>query len=157
MQTDLLIAVDVGINGGIAWCFNGGTVCAEGMPRTELEICEFFRDLCHTAHAPVAYVEKVHGFMPNQPQVASRSFTFGRNTGVCTGSLIMCGCRIIEIAPRTWQSELGLKFEKGTPYGDRKQLLKEEALRRFPKLRSRITLKTADALLILDAARGREI
>ena len=65
------------------------------------------------------------------------------------GALMAFGWRIIEVPPVRWQKWLGI----GRCGGD-KNKLKAEAQRRFPN--DRVTLMTADALLILDYARAME-
>lgn len=78
-------------------------------------------------------------------------FTFGHGRGVLIGALMAFGWRIIQPTPQQWQKWL----EIGKVGGD-KNKLKAEAQRRFPTVDG-ITLKTADALLILDYAEHKEI
>ena len=100
-------------------------------------------------------------------------FAFGANVERCGCIIETLGIRLIEIAPKKWQGELGLGKsnrirvpKKGEATNDEikaaksfnarekiawKNKLKSEAQRRFPDLR--VTLKTCDALLILEVAR----
>jgi hypothetical protein len=76
-------------------------------------------------------------------------FGFGHGRGVLIGALMARCVRIIEPTPQQWQKWL----QVGTIGGD-KNKLKAEAQRRYPA--QKITLKTADALLILDYAIAKE-
>jgi hypothetical protein len=55
------------------------------------------------------------------------------------------------ITPQKWQKKLGLGTSKGLTPTQWKNKLKAEAQRLFPDIR--VTLKTADALLILEATK----
>jgi hypothetical protein len=70
-----------------------------------------------------------------------------RNAGVAMGALLAVGWSIIEVPPQTWQKHFGLGSR--ATYGNRwKAHIKGEAQRRHPGVAG-ITLKTADALMIL--------
>jgi hypothetical protein len=62
--------------------------------------------------------------------------------------------RLVFVRPQEWQRELGLGTKKGRTDRDWKNHLKAEAQRLFPT--QDVTLRTADALLILDSS-TREI
>lgn len=155
MTGDLLVGIDPGANGGIAWQFDGGLVAAERMPKTEAEVVEILADLAHSATTPVAYLERVGGFIAGRPAPGSRMFNFGRGYGVLIASLITSRYRIVEITPQAWQKKIGVKFPGGVSSNDRKKLLKGLAQKTHPDLAADITLATADALLVLEA--GRQI
>lgn len=167
------IAIDPGASGAIAWSNRAGT-CVEPMPDTRRGCIDVIRGIIR-AEAPigtdgemVAYVEKITGFIPDGG--ASMMFQFGAAVERVGCILETLGIRIIEITPQAWQKALGLgtkgleRAEPGMPPEEKKLLkarnailkrdwknkLKAEAERRFPS--ERVTLKTADALLILDVA-----
>lgn len=116
----------------------------------------------------VAYVEKITGWIPDGG--ASQMFEFGKSVERVSCILETLGIRIIEITPQAWQKALGLgkadrmKAAPGASDAEKKAIktynssckrdwknkLKAEAERRFPG--QKITLKTSDALLILDVA-----
>ena len=74
-----------------------------------------------------------------------------RNVGYIIGVLDALLVPTKLIKPRVWQAKVGAGSKKD--YGDRwKAHLKDLAARRFPSLGKSITLKTADALLILSYA-----
>lgn len=81
---------------------------------------------------------------------ASSMGTMFRNFGRIEGILAAFRVRVEYLRPQVWQKALGLGDKK--TYGDRwKAHLKGRAQALFPRLD--VTLKTADALLILEAAK----
>jgi hypothetical protein len=76
-------------------------------------------------------------------------FQFGRNVGFLHGLIAASRTRVIEVPPQTWQKTIqaGTKATHGTRW---KAHLKGIAQQRQPRLT--ITLKTADAVLILEHA-----
>ena len=122
--------------------------------------------------APVAYIEKITGFIPDGG--ASQMFEFGRSVERVGCIVEALGIRIIEVTPQVWQKSLSLGGKgllRATPEmtpGERKGIksrnallkrqwkskLKGEAERRFPMCN--VTLKTCDALLILDYGISQE-
>ena len=76
-------------------------------------------------------------------------FNFGRGGGVMHGSMLALGIRIVEVTPQRWQKWLGIGTSKGSASKTAwKNKLKAEAQRRNPD--AKVTLATADALLILE-------
>ena len=78
-------------------------------------------------------------------------FNFGRNFGFLLGTLAGLYIRTELITPQKWQKALGLGTSKGMKPTEWKNKLKAEAPRLFPDIK--VTLKTADALLILEATK----
>ena len=156
MLTPLLLAIDIGKSGGLAWKFQGDTLC-EKMPATESEVLGLLRELkgIHghelntERNPPVAYVEKVGGFIGNA-HPGSRMFNFGEGYGFIKGVLQCAGWRLVLVRPQDWQKGLGLSNPDKLPRNKWKNKLKDEAQRLFPTQRP--TLATADALLILEYA-----
>jgi hypothetical protein len=102
-----------------------------------------------------AFVEEVGGFC-GVGQPGSAMFKFGKGCGVIEGALMALGFRIELVKPQKWQKHFGLGTTKQAGgKADWKRKLKAEAQRRFPTCD--VTLKTADALLILDYARAKEV
>lgn len=150
-----IIAIDPGANGGIA-IFRHGTVLALPMPQTEGEIAEIIRDVADDCLVgTIAYVEKVGGFVAGNAAPGSAMFNFGRNFGFILGVLAALDVRTIMVTPQAWQKALGLGHrDKATDKATWKNKLKAEAWRLYPALKP--TLKTADALLILEHAMRQE-
>jgi hypothetical protein len=145
-----MIAIDPGMNGGIAWLDPDGNPQCKPMPETEGDVLDLLRTLrIGTAEAKL---EEVGGYV-GKGQPGSSMFKFGRGFGFIVGSLMALGFRIEFLKPQKWQKFFGLgtSAQAGgkTPW---KNKLKAEAQRRFPTLN--VTLKTSDALLILDYGRA---
>jgi hypothetical protein len=146
----VILAVDPGLNGGFGWKSNGVVACHK-MFETDGDVLDFIKSLSIPDTEKIAYVEKVGGFAGNNKSMGSAMFGFGHGRGFIMGCLMSLGWRILEPIPRKWQMRLGLgtatSCETSTVW---KNKLKAEAQRRYPALK--ITLATADALLILDYA-----
>jgi hypothetical protein len=144
-----MMAIDPGASGGFAWLdIDGNTNCA-AMPPTEGDVCDLIRER-RADGCLVAYVEEVCGFC-GVGQPGSAMFKFGRGFGFLLGALMAHGIRVELVKPQKWQKHFGLGGVKSS--GGKtawKTKLKAEAQRRFPD--QTVTLKTADALLILDWA-----
>ena len=144
------LGIDPGWGGGIASIdvFNGGCVAAASkMPSTERDIYDLISELA--SDADHAVIERVHS-MPDQG-VAS-SFKFGHNYGFVRGCLVACLVPFTEVTPRRWMRGLGIRTrgKKETPT-EWKNHLKSKAQQLFPQ--ERVTLATADALLIAEYCR----
>jgi hypothetical protein len=78
-------------------------------------------------------------------------FRFGENFGFIKGAVQALGIRLVVVRPQVWQKGFGLgKASACASKSEWKNKLKAEAQRRFPQLN--VTLKTADALLLLEWA-----
>lgn len=173
MTSRTFIAIDPGCSGAIAWSDRTG-VHVVPMPETRRGCIDAVQEIIKSeaVHGSdgemIAYMEKVSSYIPGGG--ASMMFEYGRNVERI-GCVLECkGIRIIEIIPRNWQKVLGLgKSERikatedmgfiekknvtdwnAKAKRDWKNKLKSEAERRFPN--QRVTLKTCDALLLLDVA-----
>ncbi len=141
------IAIDPGMSGGIAFFDTDGQPQCVAMPHTEGDLVQLLTSLRVTNHR--AIVEDQTGCAGIRVS-APAMFKFGRSFGVILGTLQALGYRIELVRPQLWQKRLAL----GTSNGQRtewKNKLKAEAQRLFPHLS--VTLKTADALLLLEFAR----
>ena len=78
-------------------------------------------------------------------------YRFGENAGVLKGTIQTMGMRLELVRPQVWQKAFSLGTASACASKTIwKNKLKAEAQRRFPHLE--VTLKTADALLILEYA-----
>ena len=149
-----IVAIDPGKSGGIAVSFAEGTEC-QAMPATEADIVECLRGVARSAlatHAPpVFFIERVGGCVKRRGssgQPGSAMFTFGDNYGFLKGVVRTLGGLPVLVRPQEWQAPLGLGTASAcATRSEWKNKLKSEAQRRFPQLK--VTLKTADALLLL--------
>ena len=100
--------------------------------------------------ACLCVLEEVNGFV-GKAQPGSAMFKFGEGYGFLKGVVQALGIRLVLVRPQVWQKAFGLgTASRCASKSEWKNKLKAEAQRRFPELN--VTLKTADALLILDWA-----
>lgn len=163
MSAQNYIAIDPGVGGGIAYIDTDGSTHALPMPSTLHDLMEQISIICvefedygqgipgkHLRHnlEPVAFLEELPKFAGKMS--CSSMATMFRNYGRIEALLAAYGARIEYLPPKKWQQALGLGDKK--THGNRwKAHLKGRAQALFPKLS--VTLKTADALLILEAGR----
>lgn len=143
------IAIDPGVGGGIAYIDTDGSVHALPMPETLHDIQTELRLLSRDTFGPLTvFLEELPKFTGKMS--GSSMATMFRNYGRIEGLLAAYGARIEYLPPKKWQQALGLGDKK--THGPRwKAHLKGRAQALFPNLT--VTLKTADALLILEAGR----
>jgi hypothetical protein len=134
------------MSGGLAYLGPSGIVL-NSMPETDQDISVLVMD--RLAISDVVYIEKVGGYVGGKGAPGSSMFNFGYNVGFLHGLIAASKTRVIEVAPQRWQKTIqaGTKATHGTRW---KAHLKQIAQQRHPRLS--ITLKTADALLILEHA-----
>ncbi len=142
-----ILAIDPGAQGGLAWSKFNHTYCRP-LPDTLGDLVKILREL-HAEGYQTAVVEKVVGFIPAAGP--GPMFSFGQNFGQIQGALSALWFRVIEIRPAQWQKAMSLGGKGKLSQKDWKNKLKAEAQRRFPACE--VTLKTADALLLLDYAK----
>lgn len=143
------MGIDPGQSGGIAVLRSNGSVAQLiPMPATERDICEAIT--VWTDDSVEAFIEKVHS-MPQQG--VSSTFKFGVGYGGLRMALIAVGIPFDEVTPQTWQKALGVvkRNAKTESKNDHKKKLLQKAQQLFPG--TKITLKTADALLIAEYCR----
>jgi len=138
------IGIDPGVSGAMAVCIDG-----------DVSVYNYSRDLADEllnimtlAGGAFAVLESVHS-MPGQG-VAS-TFKFGKNAGWWEGVLDYAKIPYLLVRPQEWQRGLGLPKEKNK--SQHKRNLKDVAGRMFPAHKP--TLKTCDALLILNYCRSK--
>lgn len=151
MAQNFTLTVDPGLSGGLAWKTPKEIGC-KSMPETEGDLVAFLKGfkLSCVDSIPEAVVEEVGGFI-GKFQTGSSMFVFGRNFGVILGSLQALGFRVRLVRPQKWQGALGLGNSRGMAPGAWKNKLKARAQQLFPE--QKVTLKTADALLLLEYSR----
>ena len=142
-----LLAIDPGKGGGIAYEDTDGSVHALPMPDTVADMELLLRTL--VCSETVCFIEDLPMYR-GKMNLRSTAVLF-RNFGRLEGVLASLKCRVEYLKPDWWQKQL--RLGKSADHGDRwKAHLKEHAQALFPKVD--VTLKTADALLILEAGRG---
>ena len=137
------IGIDPGKGGGIA-VITDETVQLHNCPKT-VEGMATLIGMCLSdvsANRVKVVVERVWAF-PTDGRAGS--FTFGENYGQWQGILASHEVEPIFVTPKMWQSHF--EIQKGLKKDIRKKILKQMAIDRCPNTK-KITLKTADALLI---------
>lgn len=156
----IILAIDPGKSGGMAWGeAEGGDVVAHTMPDTGGGVLDTLRDIIAAADGlperVTAYVEQVGGYVRTEGgQPGSAMFKFGCGYGFTLGALAGLGVSVELVTPQRWQKGMSTGTRGGAPKADWKRKLKAQAERLYPSLR--VTLSTADALLILAWARRQE-
>lgn len=149
------MACDAGVGGG--FCYKtGGTVKVFNMPKGDREQrAKLIVDYIQFLKPLTLWIEKVQGYH-GRPSTGHTSFVLGENYGTIVGACLAVGTNVVPITPQSWQKTLGLKREKGMTQPEWKRFLKFAAIDMYPTGVA-ITLKNADALLILEAGlRQRE-
>jgi hypothetical protein len=124
------------------------------MPGTDVEVCQLIADLSFKAKDVELFLEEpsTAGYGPIIP--ASSIARLAQNFGILYGAAVAMGWRIHRVKPQAWQAahSLGKKKDHGKGW---KAHLRARAAELFPTVD--VTLATADALLIYDAATRRAI
>lgn len=146
-----LLAIDPGASGGLAWtCSDLGFNCMK-MPETRGDILSSLRELKFQHGIDTVFIEDVGGFA-GVPMPGSAMFNFGSNFGFLNGVCMTLGMRVQLVKPQKWQKEFSLgTVASAGGKGPWKNKLKARAQELFPACD--VTLKTADALLILEYGR----
>jgi hypothetical protein len=142
-----IAACDPGASGGLVIRDSNGTLGSFAMPHNDAEIVELLR-LDHTGARPTLYIEalvKYTGFDMRSSSMA----TYAGNYGFVRGVAMAHGYTVVAVQPRAWQKAVGVTRPKKTEQTVWKNMLKAKAQELFPN--EKITLKTADAFLILAA------
>ena len=137
------IGIDPGKGGGIA-VITDETVTLYNCPQTVKDMALLI-GICLNdvaAYRTKVFLEKVWAF-PTDGRAGS--FTFGENYGQWQGILASHELDPMLVTPKAWQSHFEIK--KGLKKDIRKKILKQIAIDKCPSTK-KITLKTADALLI---------
>lgn len=143
-----ILSIDPGTGGGIAWTSSLGVSC-QGMPTTEGDVIEKLREFVALGIRTAIMEDVGKGVMPGR---AHAMIVLNVNAAVIRTALACWGVRLIQVRPQEWQKHFGLgKARDCASSVIWKNKLKAEAQRRFPSCD--VTLKTADALLLLDYGR----
>jgi hypothetical protein len=145
-----MIAIDPGANGGIAIQNSFKWVSAHRMPATDRDLL----NILETWKGGEAYLEDIVLFT-GSPMPSSRGIKYGASWGAIKGMLLAFRYRVVLVRPQKWQAALSLGNSRGMTKTQWKNKLKQRAEELFPSIN--VTLATADALLILEAARQQKL
>lgn len=149
-----IITIDPGAKGGIA-VYNpdaAGKIFCDPMPQTEGDVVDFLAGIKAGGGECIAYMELVSGYA-GKGHPGSAMFTFGRGFGFILGCLQALGYRVELVTPQKWQKALGIGTRSGLTKGAWKNKLKQRAQQLYPGIK--VTLQTADALLLLEYAKAQ--
>lgn len=165
-----LLAIDPGKNGGLIWGtgINPGSYESSSMPSSYEKLSLLFREL-KAIKIEKVYLEFISGFMAGMktrnPETGNEEggvspkamFTFGTNYGALEYACVREGFKTFLVSPQKWQRSVGMSGIKKqlVSQSQWKNTLKEKAQKLFPH--EKVTLKTADALLIYYAAHKNKI
>jgi hypothetical protein len=141
----MIIGIDPGANGGIAWGSSNQKACAVKMPATNGDILALLRG--YYQPGSVVYLEDLVKYAGTDMKGATMS-VYARNFGFIEGAVMALGLRLVIVPPKKWQGIYGFGSSRNLTKTVWKNKLKAEAQRRNPHLK--VTLATADALLILE-------
>lgn len=157
----MLIAIDPGANGGIAWITDGGATKCADMPDTPKDIFDLLQDIIDGCQGAGCMIEQVGGYMPGNSGPAAAKFA--RHCGHLDMALLALGVSHSSILPAKWEhwfigKPVYPKIPAETKPADRRRILADRKRERKNKIKAkaqamfpgvRVTLKTADALGML--------
>lgn len=132
--------------------FADGEFTAYKMPETDGDLLEIL-EIPAFGHR-TAYLEDLVKYAGRNMPSSSMAI-YASNYGKLLGMLLALRYRIVLTKPQAWQKSLALGNGKAMGKTAWKNKLKSEAERLFPCVK--VTLATADALLILEAAKRGHI
>jgi hypothetical protein len=155
------ITIDPGVNGGIAWDSAQLASCM-GMPGSDTEIAEEIQRIAEMDDVLLRIRPGIKCIIEDVPKFVGKAlpgstiFPLAFNCGLVRGIAISLRMPVILVRPQDWQKHFRLGT-KGDTSGttEWKNRLKAEAQRRYPHLK--VTLKTADALLLLAYAQEKQL
>ena len=150
MSSFLVVGVDPGAKGGLAWKYSGlGKLsCAALADSGDLlalkgQIAGLAKGL---AEKRMVYLEEVSGYI-GVPHPGKAMFSFGRSVGRIEALLAVNGFEIIRVRPQVWQKHAGGLSRKAETKAEHKKRLWALAKERNPGIE--ISRQCADAVLIL--------
>ena len=152
------IGIDPGASGGIAWSSPNGDRSAP-LPKTLGDFREQVYNILgeqgffHAISDSVCYLESPPKFVKIIP--GSAVFVMAQSFGRIEGVLAAFKVPTVTVTPQAWQKAHGLGNSKGLSKTEWKNKLKARAQSLYPE--EHVTLATADALLIFNAACHRLI
>lgn len=143
------VFIDPGAAGGIVYTNDDFTnPRAIAMPKDDQRIS--FALVPEDFGLRAAYLEELVKYT-GWAMPSSAMAVYASNWGFIKGVLTYAGYSIHIVPPKAWQKSVGMKKEKKEPKTQWKNRLKTKAQELFPQ--TKVTLSTADALLICEAAR----
>jgi hypothetical protein len=158
---DTILAIDPGVNGGLAWIqvhLNNDKVYTEKMPGTDFEVIQLLKCI-GTESYPDGEDKRLRVVLhlEEPPLYAGKNIpgsAIGKlmwNAGLIYGAAVANGWKVNRHRPAVWMKALniGSKRQDKLSTTQWKNRLKSKASELYPQVK--VTLWNADALLILDA------
>jgi Holliday junction resolvasome RuvABC endonuclease subunit len=138
----LIVGIDPGIDGGVAWLKgHGDLVRAVDMPttgttiggKTRHRVCAAsLADMLRDARPDHVAIEKVGG-MPTDAAVWA--FNFGEGYGVVIGVVTTLVIPITMVQPKAWRKAMGVSLPAGADKKQRKEASRQRAIQLWPEFR----------------------
>jgi len=145
---ELIIAIDVGVNGGFVARFPDGRINIEKMPISFEQMCDMFSLYSGSkAFVESQHLRKTDVYSGRWHNIHKLCMQYQK-----TKDALRCAdIQVIEITPQKWQKPLNLNAKN---YADRKKALKEIAKDKFPDIK--VTGWNQDALLMMDFIKNKK-
>lgn len=144
----ILIAIDPGQHGGIAWSFDDDIVDAIQMPETMTGIYDQLQEISASGTVRRVLIEKTGMYRPGNS--GPSAVKFARHCGYLEMAVYALGLPCEQVAPSKWMKSFLGAVPKDKK--ERKHAIKEKVQRLYPYLP--VTLLTADALGLLTVLRN---
>ena len=142
------LAIDPGSLGGLAFISEFNTVSVYKMPETPKDLYDLLKSFTDK-YIVECHMEKVAG-RPGMGGAAM--FNFGKGYGHLEMALLALEIKTTTLSPQKWQKTMMIGNASGLSKTEWKNKLKAKAQQLFPSVR--VTLWSADALLILEYAKN---
>lgn len=153
----MIIGIDPGQNGGIAWEDMRGLPRVERFPEHAYQMATQFKRILESGLKPVCFLEKVHA-MPKQGVVSTWNFS-GSYHRIEMG-MAMMSVPIVDVTPQKWmkhfQDKYGMMSKKQLAYQERMEAVTDTVWKNYLHKFSKkfynefdYTRYVADAMLIL--------
>lgn len=151
----IYIGIDPGASGGLVALGYDGSSRITSMPESEADVWLWLSAFGPPRIAQVfAVIEQVGGHVGGAGQPGSAMFKFGMSYGGLRMALTTASIPFEAVTPQRWQRAMGVTPRDGNGGETKTQFknrLKARAQQLFP--REKVTLATADALLIAEYCR----
>lgn len=153
-RSKMLMAIDPGMKGALAWVNDRGECHVQNMPDTPRGILDALREVfegvgVEPSTEKVCYLEDVGKGMAGEN--VSALCKFARHNGNLEMALMALDVKIVKVLPKKWQKTMSIgKSTDCANKSEWKRKLKNKAEEMYPMFK--VTLVNADALLMLSYA-----
>ena len=148
MTYDMIIGIDPGKSGGIAWKTKRDTQSVK--PPDVQDLNDYVKHLKQIADNPICFIEQVQGWRGDSSAARFGIEKLVKQRTEMKTVFVINGVTVIDVHPMTWTSALKLRGVKNETLTERKNQYKDHAQSAFPS--QKMTLWNSDAFLILKFA-----